>query len=102
MKLVKDAVREWKAEVVFITSNYQGNSEIMEGCKEAGIPAFVSIRHPLLLISLSDDPTRALSGTSDHLHHLFESPCIFISYYPLILEVFAYSGHSLSLLSRRW
>lgn len=26
--------------VVFITSNYVGNSEIMQGCKEAGIPAF--------------------------------------------------------------
>jgi hypothetical protein len=26
--------------VVFITSNYSGNSEIMQGCKEAGIPAF--------------------------------------------------------------
>ncbi|TDL23046.1 hypothetical protein BD410DRAFT_787876 [Rickenella mellea] len=40
MKLVKDAYHSWKAEVVFITSNYQGNQEIMEGCKEAGIPAF--------------------------------------------------------------
>jgi len=26
--------------VVFITSNYTGNSEIMQGCKDAGIPAF--------------------------------------------------------------
>lgn len=26
--------------VVFITSNYIGNSEIMEGCKDAGIPVF--------------------------------------------------------------
>jgi len=40
MKLVKEAYVYWKAEVVFITSNYQGNSEIMQGCKEAGIPAF--------------------------------------------------------------
>lgn len=31
----------WNAEVVFITSNYQGNKEIMEGCKAIGIPAFV-------------------------------------------------------------
>ena len=29
-----------RSTVVFITSNFQGNSEIMEGCKEAGIPAF--------------------------------------------------------------
>ena len=42
MKLVKEAYHAWGAEVVFITSNYQGNQEIMEGCKEAGIPAFVS------------------------------------------------------------
>ncbi|KIP02281.1 hypothetical protein PHLGIDRAFT_112208 [Phlebiopsis gigantea 11061_1 CR5-6] len=40
MKLVKEAYRAWDAEVVFITSNFQGNKEIMEGCKEAGIPAF--------------------------------------------------------------
>lgn len=40
MKLVKEAYYAWGAEVVFITSNYQGNKEIMEGCKEAGIPAF--------------------------------------------------------------
>lgn len=57
MKLVKEAYHTWKAEggisrwlvnrsclsilsVVFITSNYIGNSEIMQGCKEAGIPAF--------------------------------------------------------------
>ena len=42
MKLVKEAYRAWDAEVVFITSNFMGNKEIMEGCKEAGIPAFVS------------------------------------------------------------
>lgn len=41
MKLVRDAYHSWGAEVVFITSNYQGNKEIMEGCKEEGIPAFV-------------------------------------------------------------
>lgn len=42
MKLVKDVYKSWGAEVVFITSNFGGNREIMEGCKEAGIPAFVS------------------------------------------------------------
>ncbi|KAH9977208.1 hypothetical protein BGW80DRAFT_1456530 [Lactifluus volemus] len=40
MKLVKEAYHSWNAEVVFITSNYVGNSELMQGCKEAGIPAF--------------------------------------------------------------
>lgn len=40
MKLVRDVYKEWQAEVVFITSNYVGNAEIQQGCKEAGIPAF--------------------------------------------------------------
>ncbi|KAI9465291.1 hypothetical protein BJY52DRAFT_1114066 [Lactarius psammicola] len=40
MRLVKEVYASWRAEVVFITSNRQGNQEIMEGCKEAGIPAF--------------------------------------------------------------
>lgn len=40
MKILKEAYYGWGAEVVFITSNYIGNSEIMEGCKEEGIPAF--------------------------------------------------------------
>lgn len=31
------------AEVVFITSNAQGNKEMMEGLTEAGIPCFVSL-----------------------------------------------------------
>lgn len=46
MKLIKEVYDEWKAEVVFITSNMQGNQEMMQGCKEAGIPAFV--RRPTL------------------------------------------------------
>ena len=58
MKILKEAYYYWGAEglvvlftyamlvvdtssaVVFITSNYIGNSEIMQGCKEEGIPAF--------------------------------------------------------------
>lgn len=40
MKILKEAYASWDAEVVFITSNYIGNSEIMQGCKEAGIPCF--------------------------------------------------------------
>ncbi|KAI1784356.1 hypothetical protein LXA43DRAFT_225909 [Ganoderma leucocontextum] len=40
MQLVKDKYRSWGAEVVFITSNWAGNKEIVEGCKAAGIPAF--------------------------------------------------------------
>ncbi|KAH9976187.1 hypothetical protein BGW80DRAFT_1203161 [Lactifluus volemus] len=40
MKIVKEVYVSWGAEVVFITSNLQGNQEIMEGCMEAKIPAF--------------------------------------------------------------
>ncbi|KAF8806530.1 hypothetical protein BYT27DRAFT_7101950 [Phlegmacium glaucopus] len=40
MKLIKEAYHSWGAEVVFITSNLQGNREMMEGCKRDGIPAF--------------------------------------------------------------
>jgi hypothetical protein len=40
MKILKEAYDAFGAEVVFITSNYIGNSEIMQGCKEVGIPAF--------------------------------------------------------------
>ncbi|KAG6813526.1 hypothetical protein H0H92_010231 [Tricholoma furcatifolium] len=40
MKLIKETYVSWGAEVIFITSNFQGNKEMMEGCKEAGIPAF--------------------------------------------------------------
>jgi len=46
MKLIKDTYTSWGAEVVFITSNWHGNQEMMEGCKEAGIPAFVSANVP--------------------------------------------------------
>ena len=41
MKLIREAYQSWGAEVVFITSNLQGNREMMEGCKLEGIPAFV-------------------------------------------------------------
>ncbi|KAF7295113.1 Urb2 domain-containing protein [Mycena indigotica] len=40
MKLLSEVYHSWDAEVVFITSNFIGNSEMMEGCKAAGIPAF--------------------------------------------------------------
>ncbi|OAX42182.1 hypothetical protein K503DRAFT_395620 [Rhizopogon vinicolor AM-OR11-026] len=40
MKILKEVYDSWQAEVVFITSNYVGNAEIQQGCKEAGIPAF--------------------------------------------------------------
>ncbi len=66
MRLVREVYASWRAEVVFITSNRQGNQEIMEGCKEAGIPAFVSKAHCLRLMTA--DFVRGLRercGTSD-------------------------------------
>ena len=43
MKLIKEVYHSWGAEVVFITSNMQGNREMVEGCKQDGIPAFVGL-----------------------------------------------------------
>ena len=43
VQLVAAIYREWDAEVVFITSNWDGNKELMEGCKKLHIPAFVSL-----------------------------------------------------------
>ncbi|QRV78348.1 nonribosomal peptide synthetase [Ceratobasidium sp. AG-Ba] len=40
MKLLAETVEKWQAEVVFITSNWDGNQELMQGCKRLGIPAF--------------------------------------------------------------
>lgn len=40
MQLVADAYHSWGAEVVMITSNMSGNDELMQGCRERGIPAF--------------------------------------------------------------
>ncbi|EJD44886.1 hypothetical protein AURDEDRAFT_88007 [Auricularia subglabra TFB-10046 SS5] len=40
VKLVRDAYYSWGAEVVMITSNLSGNTELMQGCRAAGIPAF--------------------------------------------------------------
>ncbi|KAJ6497716.1 hypothetical protein C8R45DRAFT_137153 [Mycena sanguinolenta] len=40
MELIKETYISWSAEVVFITSNFGGNREMMEGCKEEGIPVF--------------------------------------------------------------
>lgn len=66
MKLVKEVYASWQAEVVFITSNRQGNQEIMEGCKEAGIPAFVSkTLDPRLMTTDFVRGFRERCGTSD-------------------------------------
>ena len=45
VQLVASIYKEWNAEIVFITSNFGGNRELMEGCKQLGIPAFVSPPH---------------------------------------------------------
>jgi hypothetical protein len=72
MKLVKEVYASWRAEVVFITSNRQGNQEIMEGCKEAGIPAFVCKAHGLrLLMANFVRVHRERCGTSDETPNVF-------------------------------
>lgn len=40
VKLIEEVYRSFDAEVVFITSNYIGNLEMMVGCRKLGIPAF--------------------------------------------------------------
>ncbi|KAF8686566.1 hypothetical protein RHS04_00062 [Rhizoctonia solani] len=40
IKLIEEVYRSFDAEVVFITSNYIGNREMMVGCRKLGIPAF--------------------------------------------------------------
>ncbi|KAL6912415.1 hypothetical protein FSST1_010175 [Fusarium sambucinum] len=44
MEILKETGLAFRAEVVFITSNKQGNDEIMQGCFRAGIPAFGTLR----------------------------------------------------------
>ncbi|KAJ6611278.1 hypothetical protein B0H10DRAFT_1809850 [Mycena sp. CBHHK59/15] len=46
MKLIKEVYESWNAEVVFITSNLGGNTEMMAGCKKEGIPAFGTLVRP--------------------------------------------------------
>ena len=66
MQLVKDTYRSWGAEVVFITSNWAGNKEIMEGCKAAGIPAVVSLCPSF---SLANSMRAAVTRLSPLLRH---------------------------------
>ncbi|KFY78566.1 hypothetical protein V499_02310 [Pseudogymnoascus sp. VKM F-103] len=40
MELLKATWASFGAEVIFITSNMQGNDEMMQGCREAGLHAF--------------------------------------------------------------
>ncbi|KAF2794075.1 hypothetical protein K505DRAFT_242991 [Melanomma pulvis-pyrius CBS 109.77] len=40
MELLKDTWTRFGAEVIFITSNMQGNDEMMQGCRVAGLHAF--------------------------------------------------------------
>ncbi|EUC57284.1 non-ribosomal peptide synthetase-like protein, putative [Rhizoctonia solani AG-3 Rhs1AP] len=40
MELLAEQYHKWNAEVVMITSNWDGNQEMMQGCMQRGIPAF--------------------------------------------------------------
>jgi hypothetical protein len=37
MQLLKDTYKSFGAEVIFITSNMQGNDEMMQGCREGKV-----------------------------------------------------------------
>ncbi|GLJ38017.1 hypothetical protein SUGI_0773930 [Cryptomeria japonica] len=39
-QMTVEAVRKWGAEVVIVTSNPSGSRDVVNGCKNAGIPAF--------------------------------------------------------------
>ncbi len=72
--------------VVFITSNYDGNSEIMQGCKEAGIPAFgtlwdfVGVAFAIFSLLEADD----IHLTSEYSNHI---PYLLNAYSSLTLSV---------------
>lgn len=61
VQLVAAIYRDWNAEVVFITSNWDGNKELMEGCKKLGIPAFVSLSRSCSVIRARPMP-RSYAG----------------------------------------
>lgn len=63
MQLLKDTYKSWNAEVIFITSNMQGNNEMMEGCREGMRLANLVVR----LVNLLQPACMpsAHSGTSD-------------------------------------
>jgi hypothetical protein len=60
MRIVKEVYVSWRAEVVFVTSNRQGNQEIMGGCMDAGIPVFVSSPVP------GDSNRQLIPGLREH------------------------------------
>lgn len=79
MRLIKEVYESWGAEVVFITSNWQGNKEMMEGCKEAGIPAFVS-GSPDIIPTFVDLSSATIGHTLGLLMHFFVA-ILFLSCY---------------------
>ena len=78
MKLIREAYQSWGAEVVFITSNLQGNREMMEGCKLEGIPAFVRF---FLVFGHDFFPEFHTGNALGLLTWLSESIILFISFY---------------------
>ena len=82
MKLIKETYVSWGAEVVFITSNYEGTQEMMEGCKEAGIPAFVRRRlvsFPYDLFSHACLPGNAVGFLKSFSHMAVVIPFCFVN-----------------------
>lgn len=96
MKLISEVYRSWGAEVVFITSNYQGNQEMMEGCKAAGIPAFV--RHLDFLLCIGSILTLFNEGNLMGLLTYITSTCLRTLHAGI--EIFFYYLHSVEAYVR--
>ena len=77
----------WPSIVVFITSNYIGNSEIMEGCKSEGIPAFVSE----VFLQLNFALLTALYRTGYIMGLLINALCYICALYPLSLRIILFT-----------
>ncbi|KAH9028099.1 hypothetical protein EDB85DRAFT_1892674 [Lactarius pseudohatsudake] len=103
MKILKEAFHSWDAEgdsvrsggfLVFITSNYIGNSEIMQGCKEAGIPAFGTLWDFTLVEHVGAPKLVAHALVEQAFTHIYDDPssnltplrwivCVFTELVPL-------------------
>ncbi len=66
MQLLKDTWESFGAEVIFITSNMQGNDEMMQGCRE-GTCIVTSVPSEIANLSAQLDYMHSeLCGTSDN------------------------------------
>jgi hypothetical protein len=65
MQLLKDTWKSFGAEVIFITSNMQGNDEMMQGCREGTSIAILFRNNSLTSGTQLDYTHLAPCGTSN-------------------------------------